>query len=83
MIDISEPDAAEEASHKRAAHGYVTQAFAEAELDGLDSDFVVQAALFEAFRQLVEVYGEEPTATYAETFPARIRGGSFSASPKH
>ena len=83
MIDISESDAAEEASHKRAAHGYVSQAFAEAELDGLDFDFVVQAALFEAFRQLVEVYGEEPTATYAETFPARIRGGAFSASPKH
>ena len=73
----------DEASHKRLALGYVAQAFAEAELDGLDSDFVVQAALFEAFRHLVELYGEEQTATYAETFPDRIRGGSFSVAPRH
>lgn len=75
--------AADEANHKRAAHGYVAQAFAEAELDGLDCDVVVHAALFEAFRLLVEVYGEEQTATYAETFPARIREGSYSATPRH
>lgn len=68
---------------KRVALGYVTQAFAEAEREGLDSDFVVQAALFEAFRHLVELYGEEQTAVYAETFPERIRGGSFSTAPRH
>lgn len=84
MIDPPPDNAlADEASHKRAALGYVTQAFAEAELDGLDSDFVVQAALFEAFRHLVEVYGEEQTATYAESIPDRIRDGSFSVSPRH
>ena len=68
---------------KRAALTYVAEAFAEAELDGLDSDCMVQAALFAAFRHLVEVYGEEPTATYAETFPARIRAGGFSTTPRH
>lgn len=68
---------------KRAALGYVTEAFAEAELDGLDSDYVVQAALFEAFRHLVDLYGEEQTATYAEAFPDRIRGGAFSVAPRH
>ncbi|MDB5589664.1 hypothetical protein [Enterovirga sp.] len=68
---------------KRVAFGYVAAAFAEAELDGLDSDIVVQAALFEAFRHLVDLYGEEQTATYAETFPERIRGGGFSVAPRH
>jgi len=83
MIDSPDIASLDEASHKRAALGYVTQAFAEAELDGLDSDFVVQAALFEAFRQLVAVYGEEQTALYAEGLPARIREGSFSIAPRH
>jgi hypothetical protein len=68
---------------RRVALGYVAAAFAEAELDGLDSEFVVHAALFEAFRQLVDAYGEEQTATYAGTFPDRIRSGAFSAGPRH
>lgn len=83
MIDSPHNLFAEEGSHKRAALGYVAQAFAEAELDGLDSDFVVQAALFEAFRHLVELYGEEETAGYAESLPRRIREGSFSVCPRH
>lgn len=68
---------------KRVALTYVAEAFAEAQLDGIDSESVVQAALFEAFRHLVETYGEDETATYAETFPAKIRAGVFSTSPKH
>jgi hypothetical protein len=83
MIDTSDDLLTDDTSHKRAAHGYVAQAFAEAELDGLDSDFVVQAALFEAFRHLVELYGEEQTAAYAESIPGRIREGSYSVSPRH
>ena len=83
---MNEPDIAspEDVGHlKRAALGYVTAAFAEAQLDGLDSDVVVQAALFEAFRQLVELYGEEQTAIYAESFPSRIRSGGYSVAPRH
>jgi hypothetical protein len=70
-------------SEKRAALSYVTQAFAEAELDGVDGDCVVQAALFAAFQILVEIYGEEPTAVYAEGLPARIREGGFTTGPRH
>ena len=74
----------EDAGHeKRAALRYVAEAFAEAELDGLDGDCMVQAALFAAFRHLVEIYGEEPTAVYAEGLPARIRAGGFSTAPRH
>lgn len=83
MHDIPDDTSADLSQHKRAALGYVAQAFAEAELDGLDSDFVVQAALFEAFRHLVELYGEEQTATYAESIPARIREGSYSVRDRH
>ena len=68
---------------KRMALTYVAEAFAEAELDGLDGDAMVQAALFAAFKHLVEVYGEEPAAAYAEGLPARIRAGGFSIAPRH
>lgn len=79
--DISSPDEAGLA--KRVALTYVVEAFAEAELDGLDGDCMVQAALFAAFRHLVETYGEEETAVYAETLPARIRAGGFTVGPRH
>jgi hypothetical protein len=68
---------------KEAALSYVTEAFAEAELDGLDSDYMAQAALFAAFHELVAIYGEEAAAEYAEGLPDRIRSGAFSSGPKH
>ncbi|WP_262031591.1 hypothetical protein [Microvirga sp. Mcv34] len=63
---------------KQAALSYVTEAFAEAELDGLDSDCMAQAALFAAFTELVATYGEEAVAEYAATLADKIRGGAFS-----
>ena len=68
---------------KQAALSYVTEAFAEAELDGLDGDCMAQAALFAAFQELVGTYGEEATARYAEGLPEKIRAGGFSTGPKH
>ena len=68
---------------KRAALSYVAEAFAEAELDGLEADYMVHAALFAAFRELVAAYGEEAAAAYAEGLPDRIRSGSFSTGPRH
>ncbi len=68
---------------KRIALSYVTEAFAEAELDGIETDCVVQAALFAAFRELILAYGEDATAEYAALLPDRIRSGAFSTSPKH
>ena len=63
---------------KRAALSYVSEAFAEGCLDGLDGDCMAQAALFAAFQELVTTYGEEATARYAEGFPDRIRGGEYN-----
>lgn len=68
---------------KRAALGYVSEAFAEGCLDGLDGDCMAQAALFAAFQELVTTYGEEATASYAEGFPERIRAGGFTTGLQH
>ena len=63
---------------KRAALGYLHEAWAEARLDGIDGDCLAQACLFTAFAELVGTYGEEAAATYAEGLALRIRNGEFS-----
>jgi len=63
---------------KQAALSYVTDAFAEAELDGLGADCMAQAALFAAFQELVATYGEEAVAEFAAGLPDKIRTGAFS-----
>ena len=63
---------------KRAALGYLQEAWAEARLDGVDGDCLAQACLFAAFAELVGTYGEEAAATYAEGLALRIRNGEFS-----
>ena len=55
----------------------------EGALDGLDTDSMVQAALFAAFQELVATYGEEATALYAQGLPERIRAGAFSTGLRH
>lgn len=71
------------ADEKRAALTYLSEAFAEAQLDGLDGDCVAHAALFAAFHELVTTYGEEAVAEFAEGLPARIRAGGFSTALRH
>ncbi|ACL55717.1 hypothetical protein [Methylobacterium nodulans] len=73
--DLSDQEA------KRAALTYVSEAFAEGCLDGIDGDCMAQAALFAAFQELVQTYGEEATARYAEGFPDRIRSGAYTVNP--
>jgi len=64
--------------HKRAALGYLTEAWAEARLDGIDGDCLAQACLFAAFAEFVTTYGEEAAARFAEGLALRIRNGEFS-----
>lgn len=68
---------------RRVAYGYVEDAFTEAQQDGLDADALAHAALFAAFRTLVETYGEEATAAFAEALPDKIRTGAFSTGTRH
>ncbi len=76
--DVPLTDLPELSAIKQAALSYVTDAFAEAELDGLDADCMAQAALFAAFQELVATYGEEAVADYAAGLPDKIRTGAFS-----
>ena len=70
------------ADERRAALAYVTEAFAEAILDGIEADCFAQAALFAALQELVDTYGEEPVASFAERLPERLRCGEFSVRKK-
>jgi hypothetical protein len=67
------------ADARRAALTYVSEAFAEAVLDGIDVDAFAEAAFCAAFRELVAVHGEERAIAVAEGLPDRIRSGEFSS----
>jgi hypothetical protein len=71
-------DAGTDGEQKRAALGYVHEAWAEARSDGVDGDCLAQVCLFAAFAELVTTYGEEAAARYAESLAARIRNHEFS-----
>lgn len=71
------------ADQHRAALVYVTEAFAEAILAGIESDNFAYAALSAALRELVASHGEESVACFAESLPARLRAGEFSTAAKH
>ena len=80
LSEFEDPAAAED---RRMALGFVTEAFAEAILAGLESDSFAHAALFAAFQELVSIYGEEAVAKFAEGLGERIRQGEFSIASKH
>ena len=74
-------DPAWDHEHKRAALGYLSEAWSEARLDGIDGDCLAQACLFAAFAEFVSTYGEEAAARFAEGLAPRIRNGEFSLAP--
>jgi hypothetical protein len=63
---------------KRAALSYLSEAWAEARLDGIDGDCMAQACLFTAITEFVSTYGEDAAARFAEGLPKRIQNGEFS-----
>jgi hypothetical protein len=63
---------------KRAALGYLQEAWAEAMHDGIDADCLAQACLFTAFAELVSTYGEDAAAKFAEGLGKRVRNGEFT-----
>jgi hypothetical protein len=67
------------ADARRAALTYVSEAFAEAVLDGIGVEAFAEAAFCATFRELVAIHGEERAAALAESLPCRIRAGEFSA----
>ena len=77
---LEDASAAEE---RRAALGFVTEAFAEAILAGIEGPCFAHAAMFTAFQELVCLFGEEAVARFAEALPQRIRHGEFSIASRH
>src|SRR3979409_2682021 len=75
---IEAPGEAPDHEQKRAALGYLNEAWLEARIDGIDGDCLAQACLFAAFAELVSTYGEEAAAELAEGLAVRIRNGEFS-----
>ncbi len=70
------PEHPPEHEQKRAALGYLHEAWAEARIEGIDGDCLAQAA----FAEFVTTYGEEAAARFAEGLAGRIRNGEFSLS---
>ena len=66
---------------RRAAFGYISEAWEEARFDGIDGDCLAQVALFSALNELVSTYGEDATSRYAEGLADRIRKGEFTVPP--
>jgi len=75
---IEAPGNTPDHEQKRAALGYLHEAWVEARIDGIDGDCLAQACLFAAFAELVTTYGEEAAAEFAEGLAVRIRNGEFS-----
>jgi hypothetical protein len=57
---------------------YVSEAFAEAVLDGVEIEALAEAAIATALRELVAAHGEEWVATIVQSIPERLRAGEFS-----
>ena len=61
-----------------AALDYVSEAFAEAVLDGVEVETFADAAIATALREMVAAHGEERVAELLQGFPERLRSGEFS-----
>jgi hypothetical protein len=81
-LAIDLPGHALDHEHKRAALGYLNEAWVEARIHGIDGDCLAQACLFVALAELVATYGEEACASFAEGLAGRIRSGEFSLMPR-
>ncbi len=81
MTALQATACATDVDQKRAALGYLREAWAEALLEGIDGDCLAQACIFSAFAEFVSTYGEEPAARFAEGLAKRIRSGEFSLAP--
>ena len=68
---------------REVALAFVTEAFAEAILAGIEGECFAHAAMFAALQELVATYGEDPVIAFAERLPARVRSGEFSAALRH
>jgi hypothetical protein len=74
--------AATDTAQRRMALAYLSEAWEEARLEGIDGDCLAQVALFTAMHELVSTYGEEAAARFADGLGDRVRRGEFTVPPK-
>jgi hypothetical protein len=67
---------------RRVALAYLSEAWEEARIEGIDGDCLAQVALFTALHELVSTYGEDATARFADGLSKRISSGEFSLPPR-
>jgi len=82
LVDTA-PDETFGSEDRQVALAFVTEAFAEAVLAGIEGECFAHAAMFSALQELVATYGEDPVIAFAERLPARVRSGEFSAAMRH
>lgn len=75
-----EVEFAEDEDIRRAALGFISDAWAEAIASGVDTDAVAHAAMFTALADLVSTYGEDAVAKLAEGLPDRILRGDYTVN---
>ncbi|MBD8877911.1 hypothetical protein DYI23_13650 [Roseibium polysiphoniae] len=75
-----EAEFAEDEDIRRAALGFISDAWAEAIACGVDADAVAHAAMFTALADLVTTYGEDAVAKLAEGLPDRIQRGDYTVN---
>ena len=68
---------------RRAALGYVNEAFAEAILAGLDMESFADAAIAAGLQELVACYGEDAVAQFTARLPERVKRGEFTIGARH
>ncbi|MEM6851494.1 MAG: hypothetical protein AAF527_07200, partial [Pseudomonadota bacterium] len=64
--------------HKRLALRHILEAWDKALDAGVEPELLASSAIYAALSDMVDIYGEEPVASMAESLPERIRTGEFS-----
>jgi hypothetical protein len=65
-------------AQKQAALRYILDAWEEALHDGIEPEMLVNAALFAALSDLIDVYGENAVAKMTAGLSRRIHHGEFT-----
>lgn len=78
LEELSDEEREELREQKKAALGFILDAWDEAVCEGVEPDLLANAALFKALSDLVTTYGEDAVAEMTGGLAQRIQQGEFS-----
>lgn len=78
LMVLSDEEREELREQKKAALGYILEAWEEAVYEGVEPELLANAALFKAFSDLVTTYGEDAVAEMTSGLAQRVQQGEFS-----